>query len=88
MGLDRIIRSFMVAGLVSAVVVIIEAAYYGLNSENAHAINSAAYSVAAPFVNNFSEISSPINMMILGIIFVSSFLLASNFISKRERALK
>jgi hypothetical protein len=86
MGLDRIIRSFMVAGLVSAVVVIIEAAYYGLHPENSYAINNAAYSVSAPFVNNFSEISSPINLMVLIIIFISSFLLASNFISKRQRA--
>jgi hypothetical protein len=76
----------MIAGLVSVVAVVIEAAYLGLKPENSYAINNAAYSVSSPFVNNFSEISSPINMLILIIVFISTFLLASNFISKRKRA--
>ncbi len=83
-----IIRSFMIAILISLIAVIIEAAYYGLHPENIDSISNAGYSIASPFVNNFSDLSSPVNMIILGIIFVSTFVIASSKISKREKSPK
>jgi hypothetical protein len=86
MRLDNIIRSFMIASLILLIAVLIEAAYFGLNQKNTYYIDDTAYSVAAPFVNNFSSISSPTNTIILVILFVISFVMISNMISKRERS--
>jgi hypothetical protein len=77
MKLDTIIRSFLIAGLISLLALLLESAYYGLRN--------AAYSITSPFVNNFSGISSPINMILITIIFVSSFLIMLNKLSKKER---
>jgi len=88
MRLGIIIRSFMIAILISLIAVIIEAAYYGLHSENAYAVSNAGYSIASPFINNLSDISSPVNLIILGIIFVSTFVISSSKISKKEKAPK
>ena len=86
MRLEIIIRSFVIAVLISLIAVLLESAYYGLHTRNTYSASNAAYSITSPFVNNFSGISSPINTAILAIIFISSFLIALNLISKRERA--
>lgn len=75
MKLDTIIRSFLIAGLISLLVLILESAYYGLRN--------AAYSITSPFVS--TGISSPINMILITVIFVSSFLIMLNKLSKKER---
>ncbi|MCO5381625.1 MAG: hypothetical protein NHB15_05560 [Methanosarcina barkeri] len=86
MKLDTLIRSFMIAVLISLIAVLLESAYYGLHTRNMYSASNAVYSITSPFVNNFSGISSPINTAVLAIIFISSFLIALNLISKRERA--
>jgi len=78
MRFDTIIRSFMIASLISLMALLLEAAYYGLRLENTYALTGA-------FVNNFSDLSSPVNITVLAIIFFSTFVIASNRISKRER---
>ncbi|KKG18181.1 hypothetical protein EO98_19315 [Methanosarcina sp. 2.H.T.1A.6] len=85
MKLDIIIRSFIIAVLISLIAVLLESAYYGLYTRTYSASN-AAYSITSPFINNFSGISSPTNTAVIAIIFVSSFLIALNLIFKRERA--
>ncbi len=78
MKFDTIIRSFLIAILVSLIVLIIEGAYYGLRLGN-------AYALTAGFVNNYSDLSSPINMTFLAIIFVATLVITLSKISKRER---
>jgi len=84
MKFDNIMRCFTIACAISIIAVLIEAAYFGLNQKNTYYTNNTAYSITAPFVNNFSDISNQQNILILIIIFVVSFLLVSNLISKRE----
>jgi hypothetical protein len=84
MKLINIVRRFIIAGLILLIVVIIEASYYGLHPKNNYYINNTDYSIAAPFVNNFSDIGSPINIIFLVIIFILSFMVVSNMISKRK----
>jgi hypothetical protein len=84
MRLINIIRRFTIAGIILLIVVLIEVAYYGLHPKSNYYINDTAYSVAAPFFNNFSDISSPINIMFLFIIFVISYMVVSNIISKKK----
>lgn len=86
MRCDNIIRSFIIASFTSLIAVLLEAAYYGLHPENTYSVNKTAYFITVPFVNNFSDISSPINITIISIIFVFSFVIVSNLISKRERS--
>ncbi len=88
MKLDTLIRSFLIAILVPLIVVIIEAAYYGLNPENTSAISSVGYSISSPFFTNFSDLTSPVNLAILGVIFICTFVIALVKISKQERARK
>lgn len=88
MKFDNIIRSFIIASFTSLIAVLLEAAYYGLHPPNTYSVNNTAYFITAPFVNNFSDISSPINIIIISIIFVFSFVIVSNLISKRERSQK
>lgn len=76
MKLDTLIRSFMIAFLISLIALLLESAYYGLRT--------ATYSITGPFVS--SVINSPLNMAVLALIFISSFLMALNTISKKERA--
>lgn len=76
MKLDTVIRSLMIAFLISLIAVLLESAYYGLR----HSV----YSITGPFVS--TVINSSINMAILALIFIFSFVMALNFISKRERA--
>lgn len=76
------------AGLILLIVVIIEEAYYGLHPMNNYSINGSAYSVAAPFITNFSDMSSPTNMIFLFIVFIISFIIVSNMISKRKGSQK
>ncbi|HII80156.1 MAG TPA: hypothetical protein HA261_07145 [Methanosarcina sp.] len=76
MKLDTIIRSFLIAGLISLIAVILESAYYGLRN--------ASYSVVSPFVS--TAIGSPTNMAIIAIIFISTFVIVLNCLSKKEKA--
>jgi nucleoside recognition membrane protein YjiH len=75
MKLDTIIRSFLIAGLISILAFLLESAYYGLSNE--------VYSITSPFV---SIINSPLNMAVLAVIFISTFLVVLNKIHKKERA--
>ena len=84
MKLDNIIRCFIIACLILIITVLIEAAYFGLNQKNTYYINNTVYSITAPFVNNFSDICSQQNIIILAIIFTISFMMTLNLISKRE----
>jgi hypothetical protein len=88
MRLINIIRRFTIAGLILLIVVIIEAAYYGLHPMNNYSVNGSTYSVAAPFITNFSDMSSPTNMIFLFIVFIISFIIVSNMISKRKGSQK
>ena len=74
----------MIAGLISLLTVLLESAYYGLHPEKTSSIGNAAYSITSPFVS--TGINGSINMLILTIIFISTFLIALNLISKKERA--
>jgi len=76
MKLDTIIRSFLIAGLISILAFLLESAYYGLHNE--------VYSITSPFVS--TVLNSPLNMTVLGIIFVSTFVVVLNKIHKKERA--
>jgi preprotein translocase subunit SecG len=88
MRLINIIRRFTIAVIILLVVVIIEAAYFGLHPKNNYSINGSAYSVAAPFITNFSDLSSSTNIIFLIIVFIISFMIVSNMISKRKGAQK
>ncbi|AAM32928.1 hypothetical protein MM_3232 [Methanosarcina mazei Go1] len=76
MKLDTLIRSFLIAGLISLIALLLESAYYGLQNE--------VYSITTPFFS--SVINSPLNMAVLGIIFVSTFVIVLNSLGKKERA--
>lgn len=76
MKLDTLIRSFLIAGLISILAFLLESVYYGLSNE--------IYSITGPFVS--TVLNSPLNMAILGIIFVSTFFIVLNKIHKKERA--
>lgn len=78
MKFDTIIRSFLIATLTSLITLIIEAAYYGLRIGN-------TYALTAGFVNNYSDLSSPVNITFLAIIFASTLVIALSKISKKER---
>jgi hypothetical protein len=78
MKFDTIIRSFLIAILVSLIALLIEAAYYGLSSGNTYALTAA-------FVNNYSDLSSPANIALLTIIFLSTLVICLSKISKKER---
>lgn len=78
MKFDTIVRSFLIAILVSLIALIIEAAYYGLSVGN-------NYALTAGFVNNYSDLSSPANTALLAIIFFSAFVISLSKISKKER---
>jgi hypothetical protein len=78
MKFDTIIRSFLIAVLVSLIALIIEAAYYGLSKGN-------TYALTAGFVNNYSDLSSPVNITLIAMIFVSTLVIALSKISKKER---
>jgi hypothetical protein len=82
MRLDNIIRSFIIASFVSFIVLLMEAAYYGINSGSAY---GTTYSITAPFVNNFSDLGSFMNITILVILFISTFVIVSNMISKNNK---
>ncbi|RXA19992.1 hypothetical protein EQO05_06865 [Methanosarcina sp. MSH10X1] len=88
MRFDTLIRSFTIACLISLITVIIEAAYYGLQPENAYSVSNAGYSVTSPFVNNLSDLTSPVNLILLAIIFFSAFVVALSKISKNEKLSK
>jgi hypothetical protein len=84
MKLDTIIRSFLIAGLISLLAVLLESAYYGLHPEKTSSIGNAAYSITSPFIS--TGINGPINIAIIAIIFISTFLVMLNKLSKKERA--
>ncbi len=75
----------MIAGLISLIAVLIEAAYFGIYSWNVY---GTAYSLTSPFVNNLADLTSPVNITILTVIFVSTFVIVSGKISKKERSKK
>ncbi len=85
MNFDTLIRSFIIACLITLITVLIEAAYYGLQPENAYLASNAGYSVTSPFVNNYSDLTSPVNLIILGIIFISAFVICLREIPKRAK---
>ncbi|MPM80482.1 hypothetical protein SDC9_127529 [bioreactor metagenome] len=76
MKLDTIIRSFLIAVLISLLAFLLESAYYGLSNK--------VYSITGPFVS--TVLNSPLNMAVLGIIFVSTFFIVLNKIHKKESA--
>lgn len=80
----NIIRRFTIAFIILLVVVTIEAAYLGLHPENDYSINGSTYSVTAPFITNFSDISSPLNIIFLLIVFIISYMIVSNMIDKKK----
>jgi hypothetical protein len=85
MRLDTLIRSFLIGILVSLIAVIIEAAYYGLHPAKTSAISSVGYySVSSPFFNHYSDLTSSVNLTILAIIFICTFVIALIKISKQE----
>lgn len=88
MRLINIIRRFTIAAIILLVVVIIEAAYFGLHPTTDYSANGSAYSVAAPFITNFSDISSPTNIIFLVIVFIVSFIMVSNMIDKKKASRK
>lgn len=75
MKLDTIIRSFLIAGLISILAFLLESAYYGLRND--------VYSITSPFV---SIINSPLNMAVLAVIFIATFVIVLNKLAKKERA--
>ena len=75
---DTIIRSFLIAILVSLIALILEGAYYGLRLGNTDVLT-------AGFVNNHSDLTSPVNIIFLAIIFVLTLVMALSKISKKER---
>lgn len=85
MRLNNTLRSFLIAILISLVAIFVEAAYYGLHPKQLYNFNDTMYSISSPFVNNFTDLSSPLNLIILGAIFIGSFLMASNILSKKNR---
>jgi preprotein translocase subunit SecG len=88
MRIINIIRRFTIAAIILLVVVVIEAAYFGLHPQHDYSINGSTYSVAAPFITNFSDISSPINIIFLFIVFIISFMIVSNMIDKKKASQK
>jgi len=78
MKFDTIIRSFLIAILVSLIALIIEGAYYGLRLGNTDVLT-------AGFVTNYSDLTSPVNIIFLAIIFVLTLVIALGKISKKER---
>jgi hypothetical protein len=80
----NIMRRFAIAALILLIIVIIEAAYYGTRLKNNYHINDTDYSITAPFFVYFSYISSPTNIAFLIIIFIISFMVVSNMISKKK----
>jgi preprotein translocase subunit SecG len=88
MRLINIIRRFTIAAIILLVVVTIEAAYFGLHPKTDYSANGSAYSVAAPFIVNFSDISSPMNIIFLVIIFIISYMIVSNMIAKKKASQK
>jgi preprotein translocase subunit SecG len=88
MRMINIIRRLIIAFIILFAVVIIEAAYLGLHPKNDYSINGSTYSVAAPFITNFSDISSPINIIFLLIVFIISYMIVSNMIDKKKASQK
>lgn len=86
MRLNNTLRSFLIAILISLVAIFVEAAYYGLHPKQLYNFNDTMYSISSPFVTNFADLSSPLNLIILGVIFIGSFLMASNILSKKNRS--
>jgi preprotein translocase subunit SecG len=84
----NIIRRLAIAVIILFIVVILEAAYFGLHETHDYSVNGSAYSVAAPFVTNFSEFSSPANIIFLIIVFILSFIVVSNMITRKKEAQK
>jgi|GEM_PF-1509638 len=76
MKFDTIIRSFLIAVLISLLALLLESAYYGLRT--------ATYSITGPFVS--AVINSPLNMTVLAAIFVFTFVIVLNTLVKKERA--
>lgn len=88
MRLINIIRRLTIAVIILFIVVIVEAAYFGLHPTHDYSSNGSAYSIAAPFIINFSDISSPTNLIFLLIVFIISFMIVSNMIDKRKASQK
>lgn len=84
MRMINIIRRFTIAFVILLIVVIIEAAYIGMHPQNDYSSNGSTYSVAAPFITNFSDISSPMNIIFLLIVFIISYMVVSNMIDKKK----
>lgn len=76
MKLDTIIRSFLIAGLISILAFLLESAYYGLSNE--------VYSITSPFVS--TVLNSSLNMAVIAVIFIATFVIVLNTLAKKERA--
>lgn len=88
MRLINIIRRITIAAIILLIVVILEAAYFGLHETTDYSANGSSYSVAAPFIINFSDLSSPTNIIFLVIVFIISFMIVSNIIAKKKASRK
>lgn len=75
MKLDTIVRSFIIAGLISLLVVVLEACLYGMIG--------GTYSVTSPFFS--TTINNSTNMTLIAVVFISTFLIVMSKISKKER---
>lgn len=83
MRLDTFIRSFLIAFLISLIVILIEAVYFGIHAWNVYGV---AYSLTSPFVNNVADLTSSVNIAVLTAVFVSTFVIVSGKISKSEHS--
>jgi ascorbate-specific PTS system EIIC-type component UlaA len=81
-------RRFAISALILLIVVILEIAYFGMQTKNNYYINNSDYSVTAPFFVYFSFIVSPTNLVFLVIAFIISFIVISNMISTKKKDYK
>ncbi len=82
MRFDTILRSFLIASLISFMALLLEAAYYGLQPDDTY---GTTYALTGAFVNNYSDLGSPVNIILLALIFFLTFVITLNKISKKER---
>lgn len=82
MRFDTILRSFLIASLISFMALLLEAAYYGLHPDDTY---GTTYALTGAFVNNYSDLSSPVSIILLALIFFLTFVITLSKISKKER---
>ena len=82
MRFDTLLRSFLIASLISFLALLLETAYYGLHPGDS---SGTTYALTGAFVNNYSDLSGPVNIILIALIFLLTFMIALNKISKKER---